>query len=75
MKRVLPFVLVLMVLATSLLSRAQNNAATEKAVADLEQQWLKSQQTNNVGLVEPLLADGFTSTSSEGEVSATGLSL
>ena len=69
MKRVVPCVLVLVVLATSPLSRAQNNAATEKAVADLEQQWLKSQQTNNVGLVEPLLADGFTSTSSEGEVS------
>ena len=42
-------------------------AGPEK-VADLEQQWLKSQRTNNVELVEPLLADGFTNTSSDGKV-------
>jgi ketosteroid isomerase-like protein len=49
-------------------SQAQKPGGTEKAVADLEQQWLKSQRTNNVELVEPLLADGFTNTSSSGEV-------
>ena len=49
-------------------SLSQKNAASEKAVADLEQQWLKSQQTNNVDLLEPLLADGFTNTSNEGKV-------
>jgi hypothetical protein len=49
--------------------RAQKNADIEKSVADLEQQWLRSQQTNNVDLLEPLLADGFISTSSEGKVS------
>jgi len=49
-------------------SLAQKSAAAEKAVADLEQQWLKSQRTNNVALLEPLLAEGFINTSSEGKV-------
>jgi ketosteroid isomerase-like protein len=62
-------VLALALLVTAMCSLAQNNTATEKAVAALEQQWLKSQQTNNVALVEPLLAKGFTNTSSEGKVS------
>ena len=61
-------VVALVFLATASFSLAQKNAATEKAVADLEQQWLKSQQTNNVDLVEPLLAPGFSNTSSEGKV-------
>jgi len=52
-------------LATAPWSQAQKNAGTEKAVADLEQQWLKSQRTNDVKLLEPLLADGFTNTSSD----------
>lgn len=70
MKRVVPWcVLALVLLATATWSQAQKNAGTEKAVADLEQQWLKSQQTNDVKLLEPLLADGFTNTSSEGKVS------
>jgi len=70
MKRVVPWcVLALVLFATATWSQAQKNAGTEKAVADLEQQWLKSQQTNDVKLLEPLLADGFTNTSSEGKVS------
>jgi ketosteroid isomerase-like protein len=60
-------VLTLALVATATFTLSQN-ATTEKVVADLEQQWLKSQQTNNVDLVEPLLADGFTNTSSEGKV-------
>jgi ketosteroid isomerase-like protein len=62
-------------LAAAPWSRAQKNAATEKAVADLEQQWLKGQQTNNVALVEPLLADGFTNTSSDGKVTTRAESI
>jgi len=70
MKRVVPWcVLALVLLATATWSQAQKNAGTEKAVADLEQQWLKAQRTNDVKLLEPLLADGFTNTSSEGKVS------
>jgi len=71
MKRIVPWrVLAVVVLTTATWSQAQENAATEKAVADLEQQWLKSQRTNNVELVEPLLADGFTNTSSDGKVTS-----
>lgn len=70
MKRIVPWcVFAVVVVAAATWSQAQKNAATEKAVADLEQQWLKSQQTNNVSLVEPLLANGFTNTSSAGKVS------
>jgi ketosteroid isomerase-like protein len=69
MKRIVPWcVLAVVVMATATWSPAQKNAATEEAVADLEQQWLKSQQTNNVALVEPLLAEGFTNTGSDGKV-------
>ena len=41
---------------------------TEKAVAALEQQWLKAQQTSNPDLLEPLLADRFIETTSDGKV-------
>jgi ketosteroid isomerase-like protein len=76
MKRAVPWcVLALVLLAAAPWSRAQKNAATEKAVADLEQQWLKGQQTNNVALVEPLLADGFTNTSSDGKVTTRAESI
>lgn len=40
----------------------------QKTVAELEQRWLKSQQTNDVSLVEPLLADKIVDTSSDGKV-------
>jgi hypothetical protein len=70
MKRIVPSCVVALVfLASAAWLHAQKNAGVEKSVADLEQQWLKSQQTNNVDLLEPLLADGFISTSSEGKVS------
>ncbi|MFY9842001.1 MAG: nuclear transport factor 2 family protein [Terriglobales bacterium] len=70
MKRVVSWcVLALFLLATAPWSQAQKDAGTEKAVADLEQQWLKSQRTNDVKLLEPLLATGFTNTSSDGKVS------
>jgi len=69
MKKVLVWCLLsLTVLATATWSQAQGNAGVEKAVADLEHQWLKSQQTNNPDLVAPILAEGFTNTSSEGKV-------
>jgi ketosteroid isomerase-like protein len=69
MKRIVSWcVLALVLLATATSSLAQKNAAAEKAVAALEQQWLKSQRTNNTALLVPLLAYGFTNTSSEGKV-------
>jgi ketosteroid isomerase-like protein len=69
MKRSLTWcALALVLLAIAPWSLAQKNAGAEKAVADLEQQWLKSQRTNNTDLLVPLLADGFTNTSSDGKV-------
>ena len=57
---------VLFFVATATLALAQGGAG-EKAVTDLEKQWLKGQQTNNVALIEPLLAEGFVNTDSEGK--------
>ena len=42
--------------------------ADEQAVKNGELQWLKAQQTNNVQLVEPLLADKVVETNGEGKV-------
>ena len=42
--------------------------ADEAAVTAAEQQWLKSQQSNNVELLAPLLADKVVETSEEGKV-------
>jgi len=68
-KRIISSCVLALVFLGATLLYAQKNASIEKSVTDLEQQWLKSQQTNNVDLLEPLLADGFISTSSEGKVS------
>jgi ketosteroid isomerase-like protein len=51
-----------------LVAAAWSQTGTEKVVAALEQQWLQSQQTNNVDLLAPLLSDKFVNTSSEGKV-------
>ena len=40
----------------------------EKAIAALEDQWLKSQQTNNPDLAAPLLGEKFVSTGGDGKV-------
>jgi ketosteroid isomerase-like protein len=42
----------------------------EQAVTAAENQWLKPQQTNNVELLAPLLADKVVETSEEGKVYA-----
>lgn len=42
--------------------------ADEQAVTAAEQQWLKSQQTNNVELLAPLLADKVVETMGDGKV-------
>ncbi len=41
---------------------------TEKAVAALEEQWLKAQKTNNPDLLAPLLADKVVVTDGDGKV-------
>ena len=48
--------LALLVLGSAAVVQAQPaGAVTEKAIVALEEQWLKSQQTNNADLVAPLL--------------------
>jgi ketosteroid isomerase-like protein len=64
MKKTLVCSLGLLLLVTA----AWSQDGPEKAVAALEQQWLKSQQTNNVDLLTPLLADKFINTSVDGKV-------
>ena len=46
----------------------QAAGAVEKTIIALENQWLKSQKTNNPDLVAPLLADKFVATGSDGKV-------
>ncbi len=60
----------LLSLGSAVWSKAQATGGTEKAVAALEQQWLQSQKTNNPDLVEPLLADKFVNTGSDGKVTS-----
>jgi len=61
--------LALLVLASAAVVQAQPaGAVTEKAIVALEEQWLKSQQTNNADLVAPLLADKFVNTGDDGRV-------
>ena len=47
---------------------AQGAGTAEQAVTAAEHQWLKSQQTNNVELLAPLLADKVVETTEEGKV-------
>ncbi len=59
----------LLSLAGAVVVQAQQAAGTtEKAVLALENQWLKSQKTNNPDLVAPLFADKFISTGNDGKV-------
>ena len=54
---------------TAVLHAQQTTAATERAIAELENQWLQSEKTNNPDLVAPLLADKFMMTEEDGKVS------
>jgi len=58
----------LVVAGTGWAQPAKSDAATEKAVAALENQWLQSQKTNNPDLVAPLLADSFVTTGADGKL-------
>lgn len=69
MKKTLTWCLTALVLLVSVAaSQAQKAGDTEKAVAELEQQWLQAQKTSNPDLLAPLLADNLVSTSTEGKV-------
>ena len=47
----------------------QTGGGVAKAVAALEQQWLRAQKTNNPALLVPLLADKVVITDADGKVS------
>lgn len=57
-------------LVTSGGDQATAAGSAEQAVSAAEHQWLKSQQTNNVELLAPLLADKVVETNSQGKVFA-----
>jgi uncharacterized protein (TIGR02246 family) len=60
----------LLLIVSGTTAQAGTAGADEQAVAAAEAQWLKSQQTNNVELLAPLLADKVVETSVEGKVYA-----
>jgi hypothetical protein len=69
MKKTLMWCLIgLLSLSSAARSQAQKTGGTEKAVAALEEQWLQAQKTNNPDLLNPLLADKFVNTGSDGKV-------
>lgn len=59
-----------LVLIVGAAAQAAPGGTAEQAVAAAEHQWLRSQQTNNVELLAPLLADKVVETSGEGKVLA-----
>ena len=62
-------VLGLLSLGTMAAVQAQQAAGgTEKTIVALENQWLKSQKTNNPDLAAPLFADKYVSTGNDGKV-------
>jgi ketosteroid isomerase-like protein len=63
-------VFALLSLGSASLSQAQQaSSATEKAILELENQWLQSQKTNNPDLAAPLMADKYIETDQDGKVS------
>ena len=49
-------------------SQTPPTGKTEKAVAALEERWLRSQKENNPDLIAPAVADKFVATQSDGKV-------
>jgi len=62
--------LAMLVIGTGAAALAEAADPAEQAVTAAENQWLKSQQTNNVDLLAPLLADKVVETTEEGKVHA-----
>lgn len=60
--------LVLVIMSSGVAAQPASAGADEQAVTAAEQQWLKSQQTNDVKLLAPLLADKVVETTDEGKV-------
>ena len=62
--------LALVMIVSGAAAQAAAADLAEQAVTAAENQWLKSQQTNNVELLAPLLADKVVETTEEGKVYA-----
>jgi uncharacterized protein (TIGR02246 family) len=62
--------LALILMMGGVAAQAATAGSDERAVAAAEHQWLRSQQTNNVDLLAPLLAEKVVYTSEEGKVYA-----
>jgi len=60
------FTLVLMALAVQAQMSDNMGGGVEKAVANLEQQWVAGARMGNPDSVAPLLADNFTNLNSDG---------
>ena len=60
--------LVLVMMVSGAAAQTATAGTAEQAVTAAEHQWLKSQQTNDVGLLAPLLADKVVETTEEGKV-------
>src|SRR5215470_15456916 len=69
MKKSAIFLLVSSLLLVSFAqAQTKGTAATEKAVAALEQKWLEAQKAGNPDLLAPLLADKLVNTAADGKV-------
>jgi len=68
LKSSLPGLLTLTLLNMVAVHAQQNAPAAGKMIAALENQWMKSQQTNNPDLASPLLAGKFMYTSETGKL-------
>jgi uncharacterized protein (TIGR02246 family) len=62
--------LALVMMVSGVAAQSATAGADEQAVTAAENQWLKAQQTNNMELLAPLLADKVVETSDEGKVYA-----
>jgi ketosteroid isomerase-like protein len=60
--------LALVLIVNAVTTQTATAGADEQAVTAGEHEWLKSQQTNNVELLAPLLADKVVETTEEGKV-------
>ena len=60
--------LAFVMMLSSVVAQAATAGVAEQAVTAAEQQWLKAQQTNDVGLLAPLLADKVVETTTDGKV-------
>lgn len=59
-----------LMMVSSAAAQTATRGTAEQAVTAAEHQWLKSQQTNNVDVLAPLLADKVVETTEEGKVFA-----